>query len=179
MALILCPMLLNLNFLSKFELFSQLRMLWLSSKRIPTQGCGGFWRRPPSTPSTSPWQRLPMSGARITPEFSSQRYTIPSNVFEVWYAQNYYKHCSMNSVCNKRFFSSHLQSKIKNVFSFITSFQRLSQIQNESVKKGEVAAWFGRYDEAEKLYLEVDRRDLAINLRKKLGDWFKVNHIYL
>ena len=52
--------------------------------------------------------------------------------------------------------------------------QRLSQIQNEFVKKGEVAAWFGRYDEAEKLYLEVDRRDLAISLRKKLGDWFKV-----
>ena len=58
------------------------------------------------------------------------------------------------------------------------SFQRLSQIQNEIVKRGEVAAWFGRYDEAEKLYLEVDRRDLAISLRKKLGDWFKVG-IYL
>jgi len=85
----------------------------------------------------------------------------------------------MNKVCNKRFSSSHLQSKTKNAFSFTTTFQRLSQIQNESVKKGEVAAWFGRYDEAEKLYLEVDRRDLAINLRKKLGDWFKVNHIYL
>ena len=24
------------------------------------------------------------------------------------------------------------------------------------------------------MYLEVDRRDLAISLRKKLGDWFKV-----
>ncbi len=83
----------------------------------------------------------------------------------------------MNKVYNKRFFSSHLQSKTQNAFSFITTFQRLSQIQNESVKKGEVAAWFGRYDEAEKLYLEVDRRDLAINLRKKLGDWFKVKHI--
>jgi len=53
-------------------------------------------------------------------------------------------------------------------------FQRLAQIQNENVKKAEVAAWFGRYDEAEKLYIEVDRRDLAISLRKKLGDWFKV-----
>jgi WD repeat-containing protein 35 len=51
----------------------------------------------------------------------------------------------------------------------------LSQIQNESVKRAEVAAWFCRYDEAEKLYLEVDRRDLAISLRKKLGDWFKVS----
>ena len=40
--------------------------------------------------------------------------------------------------------------------------------------QAEVAAWFGHYDEAERLYLEVDRRDLAIALRRKLGDWFKV-----
>ena len=37
-----------------------------------------------------------------------------------------------------------------------------------------MAAWFNQYDDAEKLYLEVDRRDLAIQLRRKLGDWFKV-----
>lgn len=37
-----------------------------------------------------------------------------------------------------------------------------------------MAAWFGHYDEAERLYLDVDRRDLAIALRRKLGDWFKV-----
>ena len=30
------------------------------------------------------------------------------------------------------------------------------------------------YDEAERLFLEVDRRDLAVALRKRLGDWFKV-----
>ncbi len=38
----------------------------------------------------------------------------------------------------------------------------------------QVAAWFNRFDEAEKLFLEADRRDLAIALRRKLGDWFKV-----
>ena len=65
--------------------------------------------------------------------------------------------------------------QIMNLFTAFCCFQRLAQVQNETVKKGEVAAWFGRYDEAEKLYLEVDRRDLAINLRKKLGDWFKVS----
>ena len=31
-----------------------------------------------------------------------------------------------------------------------------------------------RFDEAEKLYLEVDRRDLAVGMRRRLGDWFKV-----
>ena len=52
--------------------------------------------------------------------------------------------------------------------------KRLARIQNETVRRGEVAAWFNNYDEAERLFLEVDRRDLAVALRKKLGDWFKV-----
>lgn len=46
--------------------------------------------------------------------------------------------------------------------------------QNETVKQAEVAAYFKRFDEAEKLYLDMDRRDLAVGLRKKLGDWFRV-----
>ena len=52
--------------------------------------------------------------------------------------------------------------------------KRLSSITNSTIQKAEVAAWFNQYDEAERLYLEVDRRDLAIQLRRKLGDWFKV-----
>ena len=31
-----------------------------------------------------------------------------------------------------------------------------------------------RFEEAERLYLEMDRRDLAVNMRIKLGDWFRV-----
>ena len=52
--------------------------------------------------------------------------------------------------------------------------KRLYNITNPSIQKAEVAAWFNQYDDAERLYLEVDRRDLAIGLRRKLGDWFKV-----
>ena len=52
--------------------------------------------------------------------------------------------------------------------------KRLANVTNANIQRAEVAAWFGQYDEAEKLYLEVDRRDLAIGLRRKLGDWFKV-----
>ncbi len=33
-----------------------------------------------------------------------------------------------------------------------------------------------RFEEAERLYVEMDRRDLAINMRIKLGDWFRVVH---
>ena len=42
------------------------------------------------------------------------------------------------------------------------------------MKRAEVAAWFKNYDEAEKLYLDADMRMLAVRMRKRLGDWFKV-----
>lgn len=31
-----------------------------------------------------------------------------------------------------------------------------------------------RHEEAENLFREIDRRDLAISLRQRLGDWFRV-----
>uniref|UniRef100_A0A0P4W8W7 WD repeat-containing protein 35 n=1 Tax=Scylla olivacea TaxID=85551 RepID=A0A0P4W8W7_SCYOL len=52
--------------------------------------------------------------------------------------------------------------------------KRITNIQNEPLRKAEVAAYFKDFEEAERLYLEVDRRDLAISLRRKLGDWFRV-----
>uniref|UniRef100_A0A3P9HAW2 WD repeat-containing protein 35 n=1 Tax=Oryzias latipes TaxID=8090 RepID=A0A3P9HAW2_ORYLA len=52
--------------------------------------------------------------------------------------------------------------------------KRLGNLHSEPMKKAEVAAYFGRFEEADSMYLEMDRSDLAINLRIKLGDWFKV-----
>ncbi|XP_053141283.1 WD repeat-containing protein 35 isoform X2 [Hemicordylus capensis] len=52
--------------------------------------------------------------------------------------------------------------------------KRLGNLQSESMKQAEVAAYFGRFEEAERMYLDLDRRDLAINLRIKLGDGFRV-----
>ncbi|KAH9097856.1 hypothetical protein LEN26_016945 [Aphanomyces euteiches] len=49
------------------------------------------------------------------------------------------------------------------------------QLLNDRVKqKAEVAAYFQRFDDAEALYRKIDRKDLAIELRKRLGDWFRV-----
>uniref|UniRef100_A0A6V7J502 Uncharacterized protein n=1 Tax=Bracon brevicornis TaxID=1563983 RepID=A0A6V7J502_9HYME len=56
----------------------------------------------------------------------------------------------------------------------IQFIKRLHTVHSDQLKKAEVAAFLGNYDEAEKLYLELDRRDLAITLRQKLGDYFKV-----
>uniref|UniRef100_A0A3B3BQS7 WD repeat-containing protein 35 n=1 Tax=Oryzias melastigma TaxID=30732 RepID=A0A3B3BQS7_ORYME len=52
--------------------------------------------------------------------------------------------------------------------------KRLGNLHSEPMKQAEVAAYFGRFEEADCMYLEMDRSDLAINLRIKLGDWFKV-----
>ncbi|XP_048354934.1 WD repeat-containing protein 35 isoform X1 [Sphaerodactylus townsendi] len=52
--------------------------------------------------------------------------------------------------------------------------KRLGNLKSESMKQAEVAAYFGRFEEAERMYLDMDRRDLAISLRIKLGDGFRV-----
>ncbi|XP_063218863.1 WD repeat-containing protein 35 isoform X3 [Bacillus rossius redtenbacheri] len=59
-------------------------------------------------------------------------------------------------------------------YAGIQFVKRLYSIQSDVLKNAEVAAYFKRFSDAEKLYLEADRRDLAISLREKLGDWFRV-----
>ncbi|XP_063704292.1 WD repeat-containing protein 35 [Culicoides brevitarsis] len=56
--------------------------------------------------------------------------------------------------------------------------KRLKTIENENLKKAEVAAFYQDFDEAEKLYIDADRRDLAINLRQTLCDWFRTVQLY-
>ena len=34
--------------------------------------------------------------------------------------------------------------------------------------------YFQRFEDAERVYVDIDRRDLAINMRMKIGDWFRV-----
>lgn len=60
----------------------------------------------------------------------------------------------------------------------IQFIKKLRAIQNLNIQKAEVSAFFGDFDEAEKLYIDADRRDLAINLRSTLCDWFRVIQLY-
>uniref|UniRef100_A0A672HZ28 WD repeat-containing protein 35 n=1 Tax=Salarias fasciatus TaxID=181472 RepID=A0A672HZ28_SALFA len=64
-----------------------------------------------------------------------------------------------------------------NDYQGIEFVKRLGNLQSEPMKQAEVAAYFGRFEEADRMYLDMDRRDLAISLRIKLGDWFKVLHL--
>lgn len=52
---------------------------------------------------------------------------------------------------------------------------RLHTYQDEKAKqKAEISAFYGRYEEAEEIYNSIDRKDLALDMRRKLGDWPKV-----
>jgi len=52
--------------------------------------------------------------------------------------------------------------------------KRLRLLDDTKKQAAEVATYFSNFDEAEKLYRDMDRRDLALQLRAGLGDWFKV-----
>ena len=43
--------------------------------------------------------------------------------------------------------------------------KRCRLLDDEKKQAAEVAQYFGRFDEAEKLYRDMDRRDLALRLR--------------
>ena len=55
--------------------------------------------------------------------------------------------------------------------------KRLALLESEAARRAEVAAYFARFDDAERAFLEADRADLAVDLRKRLGDWFGVEKL--
>ncbi|VDM97214.1 unnamed protein product [Thelazia callipaeda] len=60
-------------------------------------------------------------------------------------------------------------------YAGIQLIKRINALQSDELKKAEVAAFYGRIDEAEKIYIENDRFDLAIALREKMNDWFQIS----
>ncbi|RZF44312.1 hypothetical protein LSTR_LSTR006862 [Laodelphax striatellus] len=59
-------------------------------------------------------------------------------------------------------------------YAGIQLVKKLTNMTSDQLKRVQVAAHFNDFNEAERLYLDVDRRDLAILLRQHLGDWFRV-----
>jgi WD repeat-containing protein 35 len=56
----------------------------------------------------------------------------------------------------------------------IQFIKRIKKFDNPAMKKAEIAAFFQNPEKAEKIYLDIDRKDLAIDLRIRMGDWFRV-----
>lgn len=52
--------------------------------------------------------------------------------------------------------------------------ERLQGNDEKIKQKADIACFFKRYDEAEQMFKDIDRKDLALALRMKLGDWGKV-----
>lgn len=65
-----------------------------------------------------------------------------------------------------------------NNYPGVQLIKRLKAIPSETLKKAEIASFYGDFDDAEKLYIDADRRDLAITLRHTLSDWFRTVSLY-
>jgi WD repeat-containing protein 35 len=52
--------------------------------------------------------------------------------------------------------------------------KQLRSMPDKMKMRAEVAVYLGRFDEAESIYMEIDRKDLAVELRSRLGDFGKV-----
>ena len=52
--------------------------------------------------------------------------------------------------------------------------KRLQLFREKSKQRAEVAAFFQRFDDAESFYLQMDRKDLALDMRMRIGDWSQV-----
>ncbi|CAL8109802.1 unnamed protein product [Orchesella dallaii] len=55
--------------------------------------------------------------------------------------------------------------------------KRIANITNDVVRKAEVSCFFEDFEKAEALFLEADRRDLAGDMWKLLGEWNKVDQV--
>lgn len=47
-------------------------------------------------------------------------------------------------------------------------------MDDKQKQRAEIAAYYGKFDEAEAIFREIDRKDLALDLRRRLGDWSNV-----
>ena len=55
--------------------------------------------------------------------------------------------------------------------------KKLREMTDEYAQRAEVASYFKNFEEAEAIYRSMDRMDLAIAMRIRLGDWFKVEKL--
>ncbi|KAG0617617.1 hypothetical protein M758_4G002900 [Ceratodon purpureus] len=53
----------------------------------------------------------------------------------------------------------------------------LHSLKNKSMQKAEICTYFKRDKEAEQIYYSMDRKDLVIDMRMKLGDWIMLEKL--
>ena len=55
--------------------------------------------------------------------------------------------------------------------------KRITDFDDKERQKAEILTYFKRFDEAEQVYKTMDRKDLSVNMRIKIGDYAKVLHL--
>jgi WD repeat-containing protein 35 len=55
--------------------------------------------------------------------------------------------------------------------------RKIEQMDERDKQRAEVMAYYGNYDQAEQIYRGMDRKDLAVQMRVRIGDWFKVSQM--
>jgi WD repeat-containing protein 35 len=105
------------------------------------------------------WKNSPQEAVKY-----AHQYTYPS-LFQ-FLAQNYLENLQL-SEAQKAFQKA-------SDYSGILLIKKLQKLNDTKKQKAEIASYFENYDQAEQLYLQQDRHDLAIDLRMKLGDSFQV-----
>jgi len=59
-------------------------------------------------------------------------------------------------------------------YSGLQLIEKLNNLDEKVKQKAEIACFFKRYDEAEQIFKDIGRKDLALDLRMRLGDWSRV-----
>lgn len=57
----------------------------------------------------------------------------------------------------------------------IQAVKQLGRLDTALKQDAEIALYLKQFDEAETLYRRMDRPDLAIDMRMRLGEWFAVS----
>ena len=61
----------------------------------------------------------------------------------------------------------------------IQVIKQLRRLDTPLKQDADIALYLKQYDEAEALYRRMDRPDLAVDMRMRLGDWFAVSRTLL
>lgn len=59
-------------------------------------------------------------------------------------------------------------------FKTLKYVKKLQSLDDREKQKAEILTLYGKYDEAEKIYRNIERKDLAINMKVKTGDFYGV-----
>lgn len=59
-------------------------------------------------------------------------------------------------------------------YASLKFLQRIREFDDRDRQRAEILTYYNKIEEAEELYNKIERKDLSIQMRMKLGDWLQV-----